>query len=207
MNVSDLLASSSIPGTELPRRGLFVGRAGFLPAFSKAAALPRVEAALFSAADLSSLFRATQAGWTLYLIGNEEPVAQGTLAEETWRVFEAELLAFLAGQGIPVKRDYACLDHPRGRGKHRRDSVFLFPNTGALYHAAQEDGTELRESWVVARRSSELAAGWRAGCRTAGVGVCAETGPGALHVEPEVAGQSLAETLSRILAADAYARR
>lgn len=207
MNVSDLLASTSLPGTELPQRGIFLGRAGALLPLPEASTLPPVDAALFSATALGSLFRATQAGWTLYLIGNEEAVANGMVAEPAWERFEGELRAFLAAQGIPVKRHYACLEHPQGKGKHRRDSVFLFPNTGALYHAAQEDGIDLGQSWLIAHRTCELAAGWRAGCRTAGIGSCSETAHADLHVEPQVSAASLDEALSLVLSADSYARR
>jgi histidinol phosphatase-like enzyme len=205
MNAPDLLSSTSIPGTEAPRRGLFLGRAGALLSPLSAPPLPHVEPALFSHEALGRLFRATQAGWCLYLVGNEEAVAHGAVADAAWETFETDLLAFLEAQGIPVKRNYACLDHPQGKGKHRRDSVFLFPNTGALYHAAQADGIDLGQSWLIAHRTAELAAGWRAGCHTVGVARNAAGAEQDLHVEPEIRAESLADALSLLLASDAYA--
>jgi phosphoglycolate phosphatase-like HAD superfamily hydrolase len=38
-----------------------------------------------------------------------------------------------------------------------------------MYHAKQTDGIELKTSWVVGDDTLELAAGWRAGCLTAGI--------------------------------------
>ena len=100
---------------------------------------------------------------------------------------------------------YEAVRPPRGKGKHQRDSVFRFPNTGALYHAAQEDAIELRESWVVSADTDELAAGWRAGCRTA----CVGTKPrkqGDLAVEPDLAAGDLAGALAEVLDGDEYSR-
>jgi D-glycero-D-manno-heptose 1,7-bisphosphate phosphatase len=206
MNASDLLTSASLPGTEPPRRALFLGRSGSLLPVTKTS-LPKLEPEFFSGPAAGALFRAAQAGWIVYLVGNAEPVAEATVAETAWERFESELLSGLAAHGIPVRHHYACLDHPQGKGKHRRDSVFLFPNTGALYHAAQEDGIDLSQSWVVAHRTCELAAGWRAGCRTARVGRSAEGAEGDLAVEPHIDAASLSQALALILSADKFARR
>jgi len=194
-----------LPGAGRPVRGLFVGRTGaLLPARAKssAAALPSDPC---PAAALRLLFRAGQRGWKLYLIGNEDCVARGRVSDAAWERFESDLLGTLRGEGIPLVRHYACLDHPTGKGRHRKDSVFRFPNTGALFHAAQEDGIELRESWVIASDVDELAAGWRAGCRTAKVGSGRAKGD-ELEVEPDLVAADLANALAELLACDEYSR-
>ena len=188
-----------LPGAGRPVRGLFVGRSSVLLAGE-----PGLSEKLCPAA-LRMLFRAGQRGWTMYLIGNEDSVARGRTADATWETYEAELMRRLRGEGIPFARHYACVDHPRGKGKHQRDSVFRFPNTGALYHAAQEDGIELRESWVVSSDTDELAAGWRAGCRTACVGTLRRE-KGDLAVEPDLASGDLAGALGEVLEGDEYFR-
>jgi D-glycero-D-manno-heptose 1,7-bisphosphate phosphatase len=181
-----------------------VGRTGGLlpPRNGGGASLPKPEC---SRDALRLLFRAGQRGWNLYLIGNEDGVARGRVSDVAWERYETELVSMLRGEGIPLVRHYACLDHPRGKGRHRRDSVFRFPNTGALFHAAQEDGIELRESWVLAGDVDELAAGWRAGCRTA------RLGPGRarnedLEVESDLVAADLAHALAELLASDEYSR-
>jgi histidinol phosphatase-like enzyme len=194
-----------IPGTTRAPRALFLGR------WSACLALPaegfprEFHPELFSAGAEALLFRAAQAGWSLYLIGNEDEVARGRVSDPAWLRFEAELLGWLAGRGVPVARNYACLDHPEGHGIHRRDSVFLFPNTGALYHAAQEDGIHLAESWLVSSDPLELAAGWRAGCRVAHVGAGRKARLAELEVETEIAADDLNGVLHELLSADAHA--
>lgn len=194
-----------LPGTGRPVRGLFVGRSSVHLADEPADRAENALSGKLSPAALRMLFRAGQRGWTLYLIGNEDSVARGRVSDVAWERYEADLILRLRGEGIRVARHYACVDHPRGKGKHQRDSVFRFPNTGALYHAAQEDGIELRESWVVSADTDELAAGWRAGCRTACVGTRPEK-KGDLAVEPDLASADLAGALAEVLDSDEFTR-
>ena len=201
------LLPQPLPGTGVPRRALFVGRWSACLRAPAGGAASRFDPDLFSEGSAALLFRAAQSGWRIYLIGNEDAVARGRVSDASWQRFEAEMLAWLAGQGVPVVRNYACLDNPEGKGAHRRDSVFLFPNTGALYHAAQEDGTELGESWILSGDAHELAAGWRAGCHIARIGPSRKAIAGDLEVEAEIASASIAGALTELLAADQFARR
>lgn len=196
-----------LPGTGFPPRALFVGRLGTLIRRPAQGWCSRFDPALFSAGSLELLFRARQAGWSLYLIGNEEAVARGRMSDASYERFERELLAYLTARGITIARNYACLEHPEGKGLHRRDSVFLFPNTGALYHAAQVDGIELSESWVIGDNELELAAGWRAGCRIASVANESDGEASLLEVEPALRAKDLKQVLSEVLAIDQCMRR
>ncbi len=189
---------SPIPGAGIPPRGLFVDRWGTLLE-RLANGPPRSCAEVeFVAGALDALFLIGQLGWEIYLIGNEESVAFGKLSTEEWEHFEAELLAHLRAHGVSVKRCYSCLDHPKGVRGHARDSVFLLPNTGLLYHAAQFDGISLAHSWVIGDGTLELVAGWRAGCHIAGVGRAAEFERGELSVHPEIVEPSLAAVLAEL---------
>jgi histidinol-phosphate phosphatase family protein len=200
-------APAPLPGTGAPPHALFVDRWGTLLERPQQGFCEAFAEVSFTPGALDLLFRACQAGWTLYLIGNEDGVAQGSWTDKAWQAFEAELLAHLTALGIGVRRNYACLDHPEGKGKHRRDSVFLFPNTGAMYHAAQTDGIRLGESWVIGDSTLELSAGWRAGCRLAGVQSGLGLADGGVHVEPEVVCADLTEALTEILAVERMLRR
>jgi histidinol phosphatase-like enzyme len=200
-------APAPLPGTGPEPHALFVDRWGTLLERPEAGFCERFADARFTPGAVDLLFRAVQAGWTLYLVGNEDAVADGRLTDTAWETFEKDLLAHLAGLGVAVRRSYSCLDHPAGKGKHRRDSVFLFPNTGAMYHAAQNDGVRLAESWVIGDSTLELSAGWRAGCRLAGVRTGLGLADGEIHVEPEVVCDDLTAALNEILAVERILRR
>ena len=148
---------------------------------------------------IEGLFRAGQEDWHIYLLGNEPAVAHGSASEEDWLGFQAQLEAFLAGHGVPIRRVYACLDDPLGKPPHDKDSVFLLPNTGAFYHAAQTDGISLPDSWVIGDGALELVGGWRAGLHTMGVQTGEGCSPHELEVEPEEMSTNLRLAVESIL--------
>ena len=67
---------SPLEGTEGPRRALFVKRWGTLLAPTSPGAL-RFSPELLVPGAVEALFRASQAGWWIYLLGNEDGVAHG----------------------------------------------------------------------------------------------------------------------------------
>jgi D-glycero-D-manno-heptose 1,7-bisphosphate phosphatase len=181
-------------------RALFIDRWGTLvhaPERGYPLALQEVE---FAPGAVDALFRATQAGWRVYLIGNEHAVARGLVSAEAWSAIENGLLAHLAEHGARIDRSYVCLDDPvHGIKGRRKDSVYRLPNTGAFYHAAHTDRVELRKSWVVGDSTLELVAGWRAGVRLAAVESGLGLADATYEVTPEVRGPGLAEVLHELL--------
>ena len=71
----------------------------------------------------------------------------------------------------------------------------------------QVDGIVLRESWVIGDSTLELVAGWRAGCHLAGVRTGEALQDGRLEVEPELMGDSIADAVAEITAAEGIRSR
>ena len=189
-----------LPGTAPPTRAIFVDRAGTLIQPHTGSAKTQYKEFEFAEGAVDALFRCNQAGWTIYLIGNESAIARGTCPKKDWVKYESEMLAALKEQGVEVKRCYACLTDPiHGKGKLQMDSVFLLPNTGAMYHAKQHDGITLEGSWVIGDSALELAAGWRAGCRTAGIEGEEPLSEDELQTNPEFVAETLVEALDHIM--------
>ena len=156
-----------LEGTAGPKKALFIKRWGTLLNRPEGD-YPEFSPELLTEGSVDSLFRATQAGWSIYLVGNEDAVWSGQLESKDWERFEGELLSYLAKCGVNVTRSYACTDDPdNGIPGHRKESVYCLPNTGAMHHARQTDHIDLGSSWVIGDESLELTAGWRAGCLTA----------------------------------------
>jgi D-glycero-D-manno-heptose 1,7-bisphosphate phosphatase len=191
---------SPLPGTESPSRALFVDRWGTLLKKPEDAQAGSLGTPAFYEGVLDALFRCTQAGWMIYLIGNETDVANGCTDESEWKRFESEMVSVMHAHGVRVARSYACLEDPaHGKGERQRDSVFLLPNTGAMYHARQFDGIRLDQSWVIGDSTLELAAGWRAGCQTAGVCTGVSQGDTTLETDISFEAPNLTEALDTIL--------
>lgn len=183
-----------------PQRGLFIDRWGTLLELPGNGWTNTFREARFTPGAVDALFHASQAGLEVYLVGNVDPVAFGEQSLEDWQTFQAELHAALRAGGVRLTRDYSCTDNPAGKPPHTNDSVYLLPNTGAMYHAAQNDGISLRHSVVVGDSSVELVAGWRAGCRTAAVATGVALQDRRFELEPDLSGDSLAHVLREVVA-------
>lgn len=195
-----------LPGTRPPERGLFVDRWGTLLEPDGQGANVRYESPRFLPGAVDALFRAQQAGWRVYLIGNEDAVALGRQTDAAWERFEADLIHELARGGVRPQRIYACLEHPDGRGDHMKPSVFRLPDTGLLFHAAQQDGVLLAQSWVIGDSTLELAAGGRVGCKLAAVRTGLALEDGELFVEPDLWLDTLGHVVDLLLRSPAYSR-
>lgn len=188
----------SQPSWGPPPRGVFVNLLGTIVEPLENGNFPSIETAVFYEGVLDGLFKATQSGWNLYLMGNIDSVAFGRQTPAEWKAFSSGLHAHLRGHGIKLKRDYCCVDHPEGVKGQNNDSVYLLPGTGAMHHAAQADGVNLSISWVIGDSSVELVAGWRADCRLVAVQTGKGVRDGAFHVEPELWSRTAAGALREI---------
>jgi len=180
-----------LEGTTPRPRAIFIDRWGTLLEVPEEGFARSPDDLSFFPNVLETLFRASRAGWLLYLVGNEDAVARGDLSEASWQAIETHLLERLARAGVPVRSSYAGLD--------QADSVYRLPNTGAFYHAAHSDGIELRESWVIGDSTLELVAGWRAGCRQIGVRTGIGLADGAYEVDPEFVSADLVTAVTDLL--------
>ncbi len=198
MSVSYRSPYPPLEGTVSAPRALFVDRWGTLleaPAGGHARSAAEVR---FLPGALEALFRASRL-WQVYLIGNEESVAFGKVTDAVWQAIDEKILTGIARAGIALARNYVCLDHPAGVPAHRNDSVYLLPNTGAFYHAAHTDGIDLRKSWVIGDSTIELVAGWRAGCRLAGVRTGLGLGDKTFEVDPDVVESDLGAVVLELM--------
>jgi D-glycero-D-manno-heptose 1,7-bisphosphate phosphatase len=195
-----------IPGTERPRRALFLDRWGTLLELPERGHGAGPDDVRFLPGVTDALFRAAESGWTLYLVGNENAVAQGQVPDEAWEALQERFHGELEAQGVPIQRDFTCVDHPQGKGHHERDSVFLLPNTGAFYQAAHHDGINIQQSWVIGDSTLELVAGWRAGSQLAGVRSGLALGDGTFEVEAQLVADDLPAAVNRILSLETTLR-
>ena len=188
-----------LEGTVRAPRALFIDRWGTLLQAPPEGYVRTASELAFYPGALDALFRASRAGWRLYLVGNEDAVAFGKLTLPAWEEIEKKMHTDLARAGVPIAKNYVCLDHPEGVAGRRNDSVYQLPNTGPFYHALHNDGINLTRSWVIGDSTLELVAGWRAGVRMAAV----LTGQGlqdrAYHVDPEVTSDDLASVVRELL--------
>jgi histidinol phosphatase-like enzyme len=82
-------------------------------------------------------------------------------------VFNDALCRTLAASGVHIDGAYCCVFHPtEGHGEYRRESPLRKPAPGMILQAAGEHGLDLRQSFAIGDRMSDVLAGHAAGCRT-----------------------------------------
>lgn len=116
---------------------------------------------------LEAIRRFNTAGFQVILVTNQSVVARGYLAEAALEEIHAALAATLRCGGARLDAIYYCPHHPtEGVGPYRRACHCRKPQPGMLQQAAADRGINLRRSFVVGDKVSDLDAGRAAGCRT-----------------------------------------
>lgn len=149
----------------LDRDGVLVEDVDLLTRADQLHLLPGVPAAL-------NALRNT--GFVLVVVSNQPVVARGLVTEEEVATIHTELDGLMLAAGGPaMDRYYFCPHHPKGTlPVYRLDCDCRKPKPGLLWRAARELNLDLRTSFLVGDRITDIIAGARAGCRT----VLVETG-------------------------------
>ncbi len=135
-----------------------------------------------------ALRRLRAAGFRTFIVTNQSGIGRGFFTPEQYRAVERELMRQL-GDGT-IDGSYFCADAPGSPSTRRK------PEPGMVLEAAAEFGLDLKRSWVVGDKESDIECGRRAGTRTVQVA----TGYGAerdLHAD--VTARDVVEAVEEII--------
>jgi D-glycero-D-manno-heptose 1,7-bisphosphate phosphatase len=100
------------------------------------------------------------------VVTNQAGVARGYFPESRVAEVHARLDEILAREGARIDGYYVCPHHPtEGVGRFRTGCACRKPNPGLLLRAARELNLFLAGSCVIGDKTTDLEAGYRAGCR------------------------------------------
>jgi D-glycero-D-manno-heptose 1,7-bisphosphate phosphatase len=123
-------------------------------------------------------------GFKIILITNQSAVARGYLTEPELFEIHQVLAGQLRSKGVDLDAIYYCPHHPtEGGSSYQMVCNCRKPEPGMLLQAKIDLGVNLRKSFVVGDKMSDLEAGFAVGCR----GVLVRTGYG-LEVEARLDG-------------------
>ncbi len=147
------------------RRAVFLDRDGTV--LHDPGHLHRKEEVSFLPGAVDGLRRLGEAGFALVFVTNQSVIAQGIITEEEFASLDAYILGLLAREGVRMEQTYYCPHHPeKGKGGYRTVCDCRKPKPGLLLKAADELGIDLRKSFMVGDKPSDIAAGAAAGCTT-----------------------------------------
>lgn len=109
---------------------------------------------------LNGLLRFADAGWKLIIVSNQSGVAREIVAPEEMNAVHNRFLDLLTAAGVPITESYLCPHGVDGGCKCRKPAI------GSLKEAARAHGLNLRQSWMIGDRESDIRCGRSAGCRT-----------------------------------------
>lgn len=143
----------------------------------------------------------TEAGFMLFVVTNQPNAARGKATRAELDAVQAAAMAGLTIGGALLTEAFICPHHPEGvvpelsiRCACRKPSPFF------LHEAARRHAVDLKASWMVGDRDTDIECGQAAGTRTIQI---APDHPGALHgaARPDFHAADLAEAAAIILAA------
>ncbi len=114
------------------------------------------------------------------VVTNQSGVARGYFDAETVEIFNNALSSILELEGIVIDAWYYCPHGPADNCLCRK------PNPGMILKAAEDLNINLKNSWIIGDKSSDIMAGLTAGVKT----ILVKTGyagnePGAVRINPD----------------------
>ena len=107
-------------------------------------------------------------GWLAIVITNQAGVARGYFSEDTIQHVHAAMTKELESAGARLDAIYYCAHHPTaGESPYRLDCDCRKPKPGLITRAAQHFDIDLRTSWMVGDRYSDVELARNAGVRSA----------------------------------------
>ena len=142
----------------LDRDGTIIEDVGYLNECRKIKFLPRVSTAI-------KLLN--ESGFKVIVVTNQSGVARGYFTEEIVKEINRFIQESLAKQGAFIDKIYYCPHHVQGIiQKYKKQCHCRKPNPGMIEKAAREFSIDLKNSFAIGDKISDIEAGHGAGCGT-----------------------------------------
>lgn len=194
--MTDSKSSKSSPAVFLDRDGTMNEQMGYINHISRFHLLPGVA---------SAIQRLNQKKIPVIVVTNQSGLARGYFPEELLTAVHEKMHRQLADGGAHVDGIYICPHHPEAKEEHYRlDCNCRKPKTGLLEQAARELNINLKSSFMVGDRWSDLRCGVKVGAAPVlvltgyGRGDLQYIGP-AQQVQPAYVADDLPAAVSWIL--------
>jgi len=106
-------------------------------------------------------------GFTVVVVSNQAGIARGYYGEEDAALYNQALKEKLAKEGTHINAVYYCPHHPEATiERYRLDCDCRKPKPGMLIKAEKELNIDLKQSFMIGDKLSDIEAGERVGCKT-----------------------------------------
>lgn len=106
-------------------------------------------------------------GYMIIVVTNQAGVAMGYMTEKRVKEINKYMINELLKENIKIDALYYCPYHPKhGNKKYRRGSFLRKPEPGMIIKASQDFKIDLKNSYMIGDKISDIEAGRKAGCKT-----------------------------------------
>ena len=106
-------------------------------------------------------------GFKVVVVSNQSGVARGYYQEKDVEIFNGAMEKELEARGAYIDAIYYCPHYPKAEiGAYRIDCDCRKPKPGMLKRAEKDLDLDLKRSFLVGDKISDIEAGYRAGCKT-----------------------------------------
>ncbi len=114
-----------------------------------------------------AITKLNKAGFIVIVVSNQSAVARGYCEEEAVLRFHKKMINALNDLGAIIDDIYFCPHHPEGKvDRYKKICHCRKPEPGMLKEASVKHKIDLKNSWMIGDRDSDIAAGKSAGCKT-----------------------------------------
>ncbi|MBE6407970.1 MAG: HAD family hydrolase [Lentisphaerae bacterium] len=144
-------------------------------------------------------------GRKVFLISNQAGLAKGKFKMEDLKAVHAKVEELLAEQGVALDGYYYCPHHAKGIvPEYTRECSCRKPGPGMILKAAEEHDLDVKNSFMIGDRLTDLEAGVNAGCSAVAL---VRTGYGETQELPEYPGVTVIDAKNIGEAVAALVRR
>jgi D-glycero-D-manno-heptose 1,7-bisphosphate phosphatase len=117
----------------------------------------------FKKGVIQFLIHAKKLGFELIIITNQSGIGRGLYSEEDFNILTEWMYKKLIQKGVSILDTYYCPYHPDfGLGSYKIKSYDRKPSPGMILKAANKYDINLKESFLIGDRSSDIEAGMAA---------------------------------------------
>ena len=150
----------------------------------------------FEKNSLQGLKSINYAEYLVFIICNQAGIAKAYYSEKDFKKLDRWLNKFLNKKGIKITKTYYCPHFPEANvAQYIKKCNCRKPKIGLLLRAQKEFNINLKESYLIGDKTSDILAGKRAGCKT----ILVKTGYGGrdklFSVKPDFIAKDLYEAV------------
>ncbi len=115
----------------------------------------------------NALKQLQQKGFLLLLVTNQSAIAKGYIEENFVEVVFSEINNQLKNCTVQLDAQFYCPHHPAGRSPYNLDCNCRKPKTGMINEASKIYPIDLKTSWVLGDKASDIQMALKVGCKSA----------------------------------------